>query len=316
METAMERWRSFRHRLAVLGLVLPLIIVSCSRPAPYRRVNLTPVPQQVPTLAAAGELPALRLAVAAILSPQRTAHDYTGLIAYLSNKLGRPLRLVQGSTYAETNEMLRTGQADLGFLCTGAYVQGQRDFDMELLVIPQVNGEIVYRSYIVVRADSPAQRLQDLRGGVFAFTDPLSLSGYMVPLALLRADGETASSFFDRTLFTYSHDKSIQAVANGWVDGVAVDSLVYEALVAQSSPLVERTRVIWRSEAFGAPPVVVRSDLDASTKEQLRRALLGMAEDEEGREALTSLGVDRFVPADDRLYDSARAWLRALGGTR
>ncbi|MGQ9554975.1 MAG: PhnD/SsuA/transferrin family substrate-binding protein, partial [Anaerolineae bacterium] len=159
-------------------------------------------------------------------------------------------------------------------------------------------------------------RWQDLRGGVFAFTDPLSLSGYMVPLALLRADGETASSFFDRTLFTYSHDRSVQAVANDWVDGAAVDSLVYEALVAQSSPLVERMRVIWRSEAFGAPPVVVRSDLDASTKEQLRRALLGMAEDEEGREALTSLGVDRFVPADDRLYDSARALLRALGGTR
>ncbi|MGQ9553859.1 MAG: PhnD/SsuA/transferrin family substrate-binding protein, partial [Anaerolineae bacterium] len=174
METAMERWR-IRHRLAVLGLVLPLIIVSCSRPAPYRRVNLTPVPQQVPTLAPAGELPALRLAVAAILSPQSTAHDYKGLIAYLSNKLGRPLRLVQGSTYAETNEMLRTGQVDLGFLCTGAYVQGQRDFDMELLVIPQVNGEPVYRSYIVVRAGSSAQRWQDLRGGVFAFTDPLSL---------------------------------------------------------------------------------------------------------------------------------------------
>lgn len=48
----------------------------------------------------------------------------------------------------------------------------------------------------------------------------------------------------------------------------------------------------------------------------MRRILLQMDQDAEGQEVLGSMGVDRFVLADDRLYDSARRMLDAVGGFR
>ncbi len=99
----------------------------------------------------------LRIAVAAILTPRTTYHVYENLAAYLEERRGEPVEVTQRATYAETNELIRTRPADLGFVCTGAYIQGCQEFSMELLAVPEINGERTYRSYIIVPADSPAR---------------------------------------------------------------------------------------------------------------------------------------------------------------
>lgn len=291
-----------------------LLLVACRRPA-YRQVSLqSPEPTAAPPVPSSLAPPPLRIAVAAILSPQRTLHVYNVLAAYLEERLNRPVEWFQQGTYAETNELLRNRAVDLAFICTGAYVRGQNEFAVELLVVPEIHGHTTYRSYIIVPADSPTQRWEDLRGKVFAFTDPLSLSGYMAPLYLLHSAGETPDRFFARTLFTYSHDSSIKAVAERWVDGAAVDHLVYEALRVQAPYYGQRTRVIWESEPFGTPPVVVPAALDPDLKEPLRKIFLEMHTNPDGREVLALLGVDRFVPPDDRVYDSARRVVQTIRG--
>jgi phosphonate transport system substrate-binding protein len=90
--------------------------------------------------------------------------------------------LIQRGTYAEINELIRTGGADVAFVCGGAHVDGQHEFGMKLLVAPQMRGETMYFSYIIVPRDSNAQSLTNLRGKRFAFSDPLSNSGYLAPL--------------------------------------------------------------------------------------------------------------------------------------
>lgn len=294
-------------------LIWLFLLVACHRPA-YRQVSLQSPELISSSTPLSSEPPPLRVAVAAILSPQRTLHVYNVLEVYLEERLHRQVEWFQQGTYAETNELLRNRAVDLAFTCTGAYVRGQNDFAVELLVVPEIHGHATYRSYIIVPADSPAQRWEDLQGKVFAFTDPLSLSGYMAPLYLLRSVGETPDRFFARTLFTYSHDRSIGAVAEMWVDGAAVDNLVYEALLVQDSYYGQRTRVIWESEPFGAPPVVVPAGMDPVLKERLREVLLEMHTNPDGRKVLALLWVDRFVLPDDRLYDSARRVVRAIGG--
>lgn len=303
--------------LGFMVLCLVLLAVACSAPGPYKRVSLKPTANATPITPAAPDEEALRVAVAAILSPRTTTADYDRLIAYMTNHLGRPVQLVQRATYAETNELIRTRQVDLAFVCTGAYIQGHKEFGMELLAVPEIGGEHTYRSYIIVPASSAARDIGDLRGRVFAFTDPLSLSGYMVPLYVLLTEMDrTPDTFFSRALFTYSHENSIKAVAEGWVDGAAVDSLVYNAILLQQPDFRERIRVLWQSPPYGAPPAVVHPSLDVATKTRLRQLLLEMHQTEEGRQALAPLGVDRFVPAEDALYDSARAVLSAIGGLR
>jgi len=248
----------------------------------------------------------LRVAIAAVISPRATLDAYKPLLDYLSRKLDRPVQLIQRNTYAEINELIRSGGADLAFVCGGAYVEGHRDFGMQLLVAPQVRGQTVYYSYIIVPRDSPAQSLADLRGQTFAFSDPLSNSGYLFPVYRLYQMGEAPATFFRSTLFTYSHDNSIKAVAEHLADGAAVDSLVYDYAVARNPKDSSRTRIIEKSGPYGIPPVVVHPDLDPAFKAQLQAVLLGMKDDAEGRQALQVLLIDRFVVIGESSYDSIR----------
>ncbi|HID63474.1 MAG TPA: phosphate/phosphite/phosphonate ABC transporter substrate-binding protein [Anaerolineae bacterium] len=297
-----------------LVAILALLLSGCGQRPAYRKVSLVPVEAAAPTAtSAAPENAPLRVAIAAVISPRSTMQSYQPMLDYLEEKTGRPVELVQRRTYAEINDLLRTRQVDLAFVCTGAYVRGQQEFGMELLVAPQVNGQTVYYSYIIVPADSPAQSLADLRGRVFAFTDPLSNTGRLAPLYLLWQMGETPEHFFQKAIFTYSHDNSIKAVAEKWVDGAAVDSLVYDFTAQHEPDYIQQTRIVARSEPYGIPPVVVHPELDADLKQQLRDILLGLDGDEGGREALAELGIERFVTVGDSLYDSARRVLDTVG---
>lgn len=257
----------------------------------------------------------LRVAIAAVISPKGTLESYQPLLDFLSDQLDRPIELVQRRTYAEVNDLIESGDVDLAFVCTSAYVDGHARFGMELLAAPQVDGGTVYYSVLIVPADSPARTMADLRGKVFAFTDPMSNTGRTYPTYLVRQLGQTPETFFARTFFTYSHDDAIRAVADGLADGAAVDSLVYDFAVVRDPALGRRTRVIHRSEPFGIPPVVVGPQVRPQLKAELQDVLLRMAEVEAGRRSLAAAGIERFVRIDDSAYDSARALLQAVNVT-
>ncbi|NOX63912.1 MAG: phosphate/phosphite/phosphonate ABC transporter substrate-binding protein [Chloroflexi bacterium] len=279
---------------------------------PY--VDLTqraPVPLPTPSR----DLP-LRLAVAAIISPQGNIESYNGLARYLEEQLEREVEIVQRRTYAEVNQLVANRRVDLAFVCTSAYVDGRDRFGMELLAAPQINGETVYYSELIVPANSRAQGMADLRGKVFAFTDPMSFSGRVYPTYLLQQLGERPEDFFSRTFFTYSHDKAIQAVADGVADGAAVDSLVLDYAIKRDPALQNRIRIIRRSPPFGIPPVVAPPTLSPMEKLRLQEILLTMHENPKGREVLASLGIDRFVRIDDQAYQSARDLIYTVGVTQ
>jgi phosphonate transport system substrate-binding protein len=227
--------------------------------------------------------------------------------------LGRPVELIQRRTYAEANELIKQNKVDLAFVCTSAYVAGHNDFGLELLAAPEVNHEQVYYSVLIVPANSPAQTMADLRGQVFAFTDPMSHTGRVYPTYLLQKMGTTPDEFFQRTFFTYSHDRAIKAVADTIADGAAVDSLVLDYALAREPALAERIKIIHQSPPFGIPPVVVPPALPPKQKAELRRLLLEMSDDPAGRQILANLGIDRFTVPDDSAYNSARQIINATG---
>lgn len=247
------------------------------------------------------------MAVAPVISPRETsASHYRDLLQYVGDRLEMPVELIQGKTYAEINDLVRSQDVTFAFVCTNPYLQGQEDFGMESLVAPEVNGQIYYFSYLIARRDSDIHSLDDLRGRIFAFSDPLSNSGRLAPLYQLALKGETPEAFFDRYIFTYAHDNSIKAVAEGLADGAAVDSLVYDHWAATGSGYAAETKIVDRWGPFGINPVVVHPDLDGDLKNRLRQTLLTMHEDPLGSTILANLDIDRFVVPDDSIYDSVR----------
>jgi len=235
---------------------------------------------------------------------------------YLGEEMGRPVELVQRRTYAEVNELVRRNEVDMAFVCTRAYVEGKRTFGMELLAVPLVHGQKMYYSQLIVRRDYPAHSFRDLRGAVFAFTDPLSNSGYLYPNVLLARMGAMPQTFFKRTFFTYSHDNAIHAVAEGVADAAAVDSLVLQYALTREPALKDKIRVIGTSEPFGMPPVVTSPTIRPQLRARLQQVLFTMHQNPRGREALEALNVDRFVQASDADYDMIRDMIREVQENR
>lgn len=261
----------------------------------------------------ASTVPSLDIAVAAMISPKETLVSYRDMLDYISARMEMPLNLLQRDTYSEINDLVQLGDVEMAFVCTGAYTEGKREFGMELLVVPQMYGETFYYSYIIVPDNSSAMTLEDLRGKMFAFTDPLSNSGKLAPTYMLARMNETPDSFFSSYTFTYSHDRSIDAVSEKVLDGAAVDSLIWNYIDSKNPGVTAKTRIIVKSPPYGIPPVVVPPDLDPVLKEKLKQVLLHMHEDEEGRRILAEIRIERFVEAQDGLYDSVREMEASLG---
>jgi phosphonate transport system substrate-binding protein len=287
-----------------------IALAGCERsPFPERRVDLgaTAKPPASPPSAPAASAPVLRFCVAAMQSPQETLASYGQFLDRLGERLGMKVELVQRRTYEEVNELLVAGQLDAAILCTGGWLVLARDHPdaAEPLAVPVAKGESVYRSYLVVPAGSTARSLADLRGKRFAFTDELSLSGRLWVAHVLHEHAEDPAAFFGAIEYTHNHDRSIEAVARGVVDGACVDSLVFERLALAKPSIQGSVRIIARSQTFGIAPVVASTRLPAERRAALREALLALSQDPAAAGALRSIGLDGFSLPGPHLYDSA-----------
>ena len=292
--------------------VMALGANGCSRDADQVTVDFSKtLPVARPTQPA-GEAGTVRGAVAAMISPRETFIHYRQLLAYLARKSGKDLEFVQRQTYEEINELLGKGEIDLAFICSGPYASARDRYGFVPLAVPEVQKNTSYRAYLIVNQDSPFNNLQDLKGQTFAFTDPDSNTGKLVPTFWLAQLNLRPETFFKQIIYTYSHDNSILAVARGLVAGAAVDGLVWEYYQATNPVFTSKTRIIKKSEAYGIPPLVASRQLPAAERERLQQTLLAMHRDPEGRKILAELLIDRFLPLQEEWYESIRSMHRDL----
>lgn len=298
----------------ILLVILSFVIISgCLEPEGVAKVNLS---NRTIDNIENSDAQSLRIAVSAIISPDETLVYYQDMFDYLSLKIGVPVKLVQRKTYQEVNDLVRKNSVDAAFVCSLAYIDGKDQFGMELLAVPIVRGEPRYYSYIIVPDDSSIKSLEELKGKTFAYTDPLSNSGKLSPEYMIAQIGENPETFFKLTFFTYSHDKSIQAVAEKMVEGAAVDSLVWDFKNATDNRFTSRTKIISKSPPYGIPPLVVSKDIDPTLKEKLGKILLQMHEDKKGKEILDRIMIDRFSEANDSLYNSVREMKKVVSDAK
>lgn len=211
------------------------------------------------------------------------------MVSCLEGLTGRPVERQQRRRYAEANALVASGDADVAVVCSGATGDPRlrERMDAAWRLGGSTGGD--YHGLVVVRADDPAKGLEDLHGAPVAWTDPDSLTGYRAVRAELRRAGKDPDAWFGAASFTWSHDASIAAVADGLVRAAPVDEQVF------AGSTVTGLRVVWRSEAFPAPPVLVRRGDRA-----LAEAVAGLA----GRpDCLGDLGATHLVPTDWSDYD-------------
>jgi phosphonate transport system substrate-binding protein len=222
---------------------------------------------------------------------------------YLEKRLKRPVSFVQRGSYREVMVLLQSGKLDFAWLCGYPYITNTKDF--RLLVVPVYLGKTSYQSYLIVpAADRQTDSIFDLKGKMFAFSDPDSSTGYLFPTFELRSLNKNPYTFFSESFFTWSQYNVIRAVASGLAQGGSVDGYVWDNLARQHPELTKQTRIVTKSPEFGFPPFVSRRSVDSADENAFRNALISMSRDAEGRELLEELNLDGFVPGNDIIYHS------------
>jgi phosphate/phosphite/phosphonate ABC transporter binding protein len=235
--------------------------------------------------------------------------------AYLEQRLQRPVTLVHGNRCRELVRALRNDDVDFAWICGSNFVANERSLDV--VAMPLFRGEPLERSYIIVPAsDVTTKSLLDLRGRVFAYSDPDSVAGYLYTQYALVQLRQKPSAFFAKTFFTGGIGKTVEAVASGLAQGGAVDSCAWEGMVRLAPELAARTRVVEKSPPFGHMPFVARRSTPPDTVAAMRKVLLGMSRDAEGKELLAKMNFDGFAAGDRRLYGSIGAMRDAVGGAQ
>jgi phosphonate transport system substrate-binding protein len=232
---------------------------------------------------------------------------------YLRERLDRPVQFVQRRTYREIMDLLLEQKLEFAWICGYPYVRNRAE--LQLVAVPVSEGRPTYHSYLVVPAtDRETRSILDLRGKVFAFSDPDSNSGFLYPNYALHALQERPDRFFGKTFFTWAHRNTVEAIAAGLAQGGAVDSYVWETMRRYRARTTVLTRVAARSPEFGHTPFVARRGVPARDWQALQQALVGMEGTPAGRELLARLNLDGFVPGNDALYDGIARMMLAIKG--
>lgn len=250
----------------------------------------------------------MKLRFGTFLAPNLVS-TYEFVAGYCGAKLGIETELVVG----ESLDQFGSGELDAGFICGLPYVHLAPH--VELLAAPILQGEryggrAIYFSDVIVRADSPFRSFEDLRGGSWAYNEPMSHSGYNVVRHHLLELGET-DGFFGRVIAAGWHQTSIQWVAEGKVDASAIDTHVLAVELRNNSGLAQQLRVIDTLGPSTIQPVVSSATLDEGLKNELREALIGMADDPAAAAALNRGLIARFAPITDSDYDDIRNMVNA-----
>ena len=231
------------------------------------------------------------------------------LQSYLSKQLGRSVQLLKRRTYQEITALLLSGQLDAAWVCDDPYVQ--HEDQLELLAVPLYRHEPLYQTYVIVNEGSKAQSFDDTHGTIHAFSDPDSTSGFLVTRNLLALRHTTPAQFFRTFFFTYGHRNVVRAVATGLAESGSIDGYVWDVMREREPDLINKTRVVYRSEKLGFPPIVgLKSASDTALAKAISAAFIDLPTHPLGRRILSILALDGFTNADPDLYrGTLEKWL-------
>jgi phosphonate transport system substrate-binding protein len=264
-----------------------------------------------PTLAADPGWPKeLVFALLSTESAPEVGRRWTPILDQLSKDLGIPVKQVASTDYRGSIEALKFSKAHIGQLGPKGYVEASNNnyANVEPVVqLQHANGSLGYRSCLIVHADSDLFSPEDITGKTFAFNDPNSTSGYLVPMTFFLMEmGVEPKESFSKLTFSGSHEASILAVANKKVDVASTNLPDIQQMTREGKIPRGAVRMIWVSKLIPNDPIVVRKDLPESLKQGIQQSLVTMKA--RNPEAFVAGGawIGGFVKVDDATYQIIR----------
>lgn len=231
--------------------------------------------------------------------PQHKAVDlaarWTPLLQHLSAKTGLRFEFRTARDISTFEQRLAQGEFDIAYMNPFHYTVFHRQPGYRAFAREKSPG---LRGVLVVHADAPFRRLEDLNGQALAFPAPGAFAASLIPRAQLRAAGVRVNANF-----VVSHDSVYYGVANRLF---AAGGGIPDTLDRLEPAVRSRLRVLWTSPAYTPHAIAAHPRVPTAVITALRDAMLAAARDPQGALLLAALGFEGLVAAADEEYDLIR----------
>ena len=243
--------------------------------------------------------------------------------ARIEAELGVPVKVFTPADYDGVIQGLLGGTLDMAWLGASGYAKiflTNGDAVEVVLTKQNVDGSTGYYSIGFARKDSGITSLEGAKGKKFAFAEPNSTSGYLVPGAEMVASVGKLEEFFSEVKFSGGHEQSIVGVANGdfdaavaWADGLGNWEDGYNSGAfrrASDAGLVDMNDLveIWKSKLIPEGPMVVRKALPQDVKDKVTRLTADLHEtDKKCAYGVAAGEAKDFVPVTHAEYEGVVA---------
>src|SRR5215475_11744445 len=205
--------------------------------------------------------------------------NWEPFVADISKAIGLNVKAFYATDYAGVIEAMRFNKVQLAWFGNKSGMEAVDRANGEVFAqVVSKDGSTGYYSHIIVRADSPYTKLEDIlkcdKTLNFGIGDPNSTSGFLVPTSYIFAAKDIDPKSCFKTVRNASHQANAMAVANKQVEAATNNSEDLQRLEGTAPDARKQIKIIWTSPIIPLDPLVWRKDLDASVKTKLYTFLM------------------------------------------
>jgi phosphonate transport system substrate-binding protein len=259
------------------------------------------------------EIKVLRMGLIPADDAEEMLRNYQPIAVYLEEKLGIPVEIQVTSDYTAAIEAMRAKHIDMAWFGPFSYVLAAKEANAEAIVngVRRATGKSTYKTVFITRPDTGIKNLQDLKGRSFAFVDPASTSGNLIPRKVLKENNIDPETDFSLMYYAGTHNAVEFAVANGKVDAGADSDSSYNRMVEAGEIDPNTNIILHESDPIPGSPIAVRGDLPDDLKGNIQQALINM--DEQTIHKVDGWGdIARYQAVKDSDYDIIRETAKIL----
>jgi phosphonate transport system substrate-binding protein len=247
---------------------------------------------------------------------ERVAAGAEAVAAMLHEKTGIYFETNVATEYAGVIQALSADppKVHISSLATFAYILAADRGVAEAALVSVRFGSPTYNGQFIANRDSGIRAIADLKGRTFARPDPLSTSGWVIPMLTMRAAGLNPEKDLAEIIDAGSHDSVVAAVYAGDVEAGSTYVDARNLLVADRPDVMEKVVVFQVTSEIPNDGVQFSPIVPTEMRAKIVRALIEIAGTEEGKEALsTAYQWEGLEEHDDTFYDPFRQVLQASG---
>jgi phosphonate transport system substrate-binding protein len=217
---------------------------------------------------------------------------------------GLEAKMNVGTNYSAVIQALGQGTADVAETGPFGAAVGNLTDNAEVILQRHGFGTWEYKSIIAIPNDSDIESLTDLEGKTVGFSDSLSTSGFLYPVAAMKEagvdigdlpEGNGSQANFE-PVFAGGHVQAFNLIEQGQADAAGMGGFVRDTPAGPAPEDFEAVATtLHEDDGLPRAPIVVSSELDDDAAEAVKTAFLEAPDD-------IYLGADGEADTDDDLW--------------